>query len=270
MANVGSFVSAGQEQNVAKQLAEAKFKNGRQAKAKSGGGLSSGGIGGPAKFSQGNAGMSMGMPGGKQGKGSMGGKRGSGLGKGMVPGKGGALGKLKMGGGGGGKEDKKKLKDKSLMGGIAGGMAGKAEDYGMLGKVGQKFSNLAQKAIGLGTRFLLYAAWALLLPTLGLSLAYIIAHGILSYVFGRKIFCRLGEEWAFVIKIAAIIGTGGAAVAAASNAPTGAFGFVEWIVVAILACVVGALWTIIFGIAGAINAVGNPLQLIWDTVSSVF
>ena len=46
-----------------------------------------------------------------------------------------------------------------------------------------------------GTSHALQWAWKVLIPSWGLSLVYINIHVFLKYVFGEKLFCKLGEEW---------------------------------------------------------------------------
>jgi len=46
-----------------------------------------------------------------------------------------------------------------------------------------------------GTSNALRWAWLTLIPSFGLSLIYINLHVFLRYVFGEKLFCKLGEEW---------------------------------------------------------------------------
>lgn len=47
----------------------------------------------------------------------------------------------------------------------------------------------------LGTSRALQWAWITLIPSFGLTLLYINLHVFLRYVFGEKLFCKLGEEW---------------------------------------------------------------------------
>ncbi len=42
---------------------------------------------------------------------------------------------------------------------------------------------------------LLRGAWSNLIPTFGFSLLWIDLHFLLNMVFGKKLFCDLGEEW---------------------------------------------------------------------------
>jgi len=46
-----------------------------------------------------------------------------------------------------------------------------------------------------GTNKALRWAWLTLIPSFGLSLIYINIHVFLRFVFGEKLFCKLGEEW---------------------------------------------------------------------------
>lgn len=46
-----------------------------------------------------------------------------------------------------------------------------------------------------GTSNVLRWAWMTLIPSWGLSLIYINMHVFSKYVFGEKLFCKLGEEW---------------------------------------------------------------------------
>jgi len=56
-----------------------------------------------------------------------------------------------------------------------------------------KKTNLLNKT----TSSALRAAWMNIIPSLGLSFLYIPIHVFLSAVLGRRVFCRLGEEWFF-------------------------------------------------------------------------
>ncbi|MBU4217322.1 hypothetical protein L6270_02495 [Candidatus Parcubacteria bacterium] len=46
-----------------------------------------------------------------------------------------------------------------------------------------------------GTSRLLRQAWYYLIPSMGFSLLWIDIHVLGSFVFGKEIFCELGEEW---------------------------------------------------------------------------
>lgn len=50
-------------------------------------------------------------------------------------------------------------------------------------------------AINKETSALLRQAWINIIDSFGLTLIWINIHVILSYIFGTKAFCRLGEEW---------------------------------------------------------------------------
>ncbi len=47
----------------------------------------------------------------------------------------------------------------------------------------------------MGTNYALRWAWMTLIPSFGLSLIYVNLHVFLKFVFGEKLFCKLGEEW---------------------------------------------------------------------------
>lgn len=55
-------------------------------------------------------------------------------------------------------------------------------------------SKIKSPAMG-GTSRLLRQAWYYLIPSMGFSLLWIDIHVLGSFVFGKEIFCELGEEW---------------------------------------------------------------------------
>lgn len=65
---------------------------------------------------------------------------------------------------------------------------------GVIAKAKEKLGEKVN-AIRIATSQLLKAAWQNLLPTWGFSLLWIDIHVIASVIFGKKVFCPLGEEW---------------------------------------------------------------------------
>jgi len=59
----------------------------------------------------------------------------------------------------------------------------------------ESMSEITTGAVKQGTSQLLKQSWRYLIPSLGLTLIYINIHVILEYVFGEKMFCKLGQEW---------------------------------------------------------------------------
>ena len=59
----------------------------------------------------------------------------------------------------------------------------------------KKAKNEKPSAMSMGTAQALKAAWQNLGATFGLTLLWIDAHVILRVIFGKKMFCALGEEW---------------------------------------------------------------------------
>ena len=62
------------------------------------------------------------------------------------------------------------------------------------GMIGEKMESALNPA-KMGTSSLLKWAWGVLIPSFGLSLIYINMHVFLRWIFGDKLFCKLGEEW---------------------------------------------------------------------------
>lgn len=130
-----------------------------------------------------------------------------------------------------------------------------------------------------GTSKLLQQAWLNLVTSWGLTLIWINIHVFLSYIFGEKLFCKLGEEWKDVIP-----GAGGAAASGVSgvsglggNSQPPVKGSNECC--ALAGCDLGCLFIIIAvacGIAMLVGAVTNPLEAlksllgnIWGAVTGV-
>lgn len=59
----------------------------------------------------------------------------------------------------------------------------------------EKVEEKVTAPVKLATSRALQWAWWTLIPSWGLSLIYINIHVFLKYVFGEKLFCKLGEEW---------------------------------------------------------------------------
>ncbi len=128
-------------------------------------------------------------------------------------------------------------------------MAKAQKQNSLKGKIVSERAN----ALSMGTAQLLKAAWQNLLPTFGLTLLWIDAHVILRVIFGKNVFCALGEEWTMK--------KGGAAGKAASKMlklvePMG-LGLLN---LGCLAIVIG-LAVLISLIASAIS---EPLKTIWN------
>lgn len=49
--------------------------------------------------------------------------------------------------------------------------------------------------VGMATAGLLRSAWMSVVPSFGLSLLWVDIHLVLGTIFGKKYFCRLGDEW---------------------------------------------------------------------------
>jgi len=62
-------------------------------------------------------------------------------------------------------------------------------------KAKQKLEEKVTAPAKAGTSRALQWAWLTLIPSFGLSLIYINIHVFLRFVFGEKLFCKLGEEW---------------------------------------------------------------------------
>ncbi len=62
------------------------------------------------------------------------------------------------------------------------------------GMIGEKMESALNPA-KMGTSILLNWALGVLIPSFGLSLIYINMHVFLRWIFGDKLFCKLGEEW---------------------------------------------------------------------------
>jgi len=93
---------------------------------------------------------------------------------------------------------------------------GSEEKAGVLKSVKKKAKEAKEKAKGIKEKVgagikkikmilagLLRKAWINLLPSWGLTIIWINIHAFLAKVFGHKIFCKLGEEWALRAKVLA-------------------------------------------------------------------
>ncbi len=111
----------------------------------------------------------------------------------------------------------------------------------------------------LGLAKLLQAAWENLLDSFGLTLIWIDLHYILSYVFGKNLFCDLGEEW--VINKVPSSGSGQSADKLVEEAGK-SIGTVEKMGCACLngGCLLLVLLNLTI-IALIVGAISNPLQV---------
>lgn len=207
--------------------------------------------------------------------------------KGRAMKQGGGAGGLNIPGIGGAKTDKG---DGFNLVGAAAGMANKATggsplSGGMAGAAVMAAVNFLKKIVGFGSKNLLRVAWILVPVTLGASLIYIIFHGIASYFLGRRMFCRLGEEWGMGNIASApasmlAAGAGGAAGMAGagsignliSAAPRAGKEMGEWMIVAILTCLAAAIWFMIIAIfiavAQGIMVVVNAISSAWNYIAN--
>lgn len=106
-----------------------------------------------------------------------------------------------------------------------------------------------------GTSALLKSAWTNLIQSFGLTLLYINAHVFLRFVFGSKIFCKLGQEWIpeKALKANAELGEKG----------NKGLGMIEVIVLIILDLIVLSLIALIIGILGTIvYALFHPIDFL--------
>ena len=175
------------------------------------------------------------------------------------------------------KGDKKNAGDGFSVMGLAGGIAKKAAGNspltsGILGGVLGMVGKMIKKIVGFGSKNLLRLAWILIPFTLGLSVAYIIFHGFASCIFGRKMFCRLGEEWPGGGMAASLSG-GIAGLSGSGNLSklskeisSSMLGLVEWLIVAIIAILVASFWLLLWVIFLVIT---ETLAAAWGFLSNI-
>lgn len=116
-----------------------------------------------------------------------------------------------------------------------------------------------------GTSKLLQSAWEYLIPSWGLTLIWINIHVFLSWVIGRDVFCKLGDEWLS----GAMPGGANPAQAAMLGQSAGAAkekigscaNLGESIVLAILDLVaLAVIFALLMIIGGLLKIVDNPLE----------
>ncbi|MFH0840580.1 MAG: hypothetical protein V1865_01155 [bacterium] len=162
---------------------------------------------------------------------------------------------------------------------------------GLVGSALMAAINMFKKVVGFGSKNILRFAWVLVPFTLGLSLIYIVFHGIASHFVGRRMFCRLGEEWGVTKALTApssvisksIGGTASMAGAGSigniiSAAPRAGIEMSEWMIVAILVCLAAGFWLVLFviftavaeGIVSAINFISSAYNYIANNFAKLF
>jgi hypothetical protein len=118
-----------------------------------------------------------------------------------------------------------------------------------------------------GLSKLLQQAWLNLITSWGLTLIWINIHVFLSYIFGEKLFCKLGEEWKDMIP-----GAGGAGVAGfAGNSQPPVKGSNECCDLA--GCNLGCLFIVIAiacGIAMVLGVITNPLEALKSLLGNIW
>jgi hypothetical protein len=117
-----------------------------------------------------------------------------------------------------------------------------------------------------GTNKLLKASWKNLIQSFGLTLIWINMHVFLRFVFGQKLFCKLGQEW-IPEKVSKTIGTAGK-----NSSKT--IGIAEVIVLLVLDLIVLAVLALIIAIVGVvvyaqIHPIGFYLAVWQDTLSVI-
>jgi hypothetical protein len=71
----------------------------------------------------------------------------------------------------------------------------KEETKALKAGAGDRIASAAAAPLRKSTSKLLQQAWLNIIDSFGLTLIWINIHVFLSYVFGEKLFCKLGEEW---------------------------------------------------------------------------
>jgi len=141
-----------------------------------------------------------------------------------------------------------------------------AKKESMLAKAGMSVAGEAsQKATG---KFLA-TAWLNVIDSFGLTLIYINIHVFLRWVFGDRLFCKLGEEW--------LPPQAGAVVGAAGKKASQTIGIVEAMVLIVVDLIIGALifgvmafiimiitWMSEFDEAGVLKKGWMIVKAIWD------
>jgi len=93
-----------------------------------------------------------------------------------------------------GAEDKERQEDAEPRS-IRQRLAGARQAMDLKAKAKKKIEEKVAAPARAGTNKALRWAWLTLIPSFGLSLIYINIHVFLRFVFGEKLFCKLGEEW---------------------------------------------------------------------------
>lgn len=135
-----------------------------------------------------------------------------------------------------------------------------------------ELESLATSGIKMGTSRLLELAWLNLIDSFGLTLLWIDAHVCLSLIFGKDVFCRLGEEWSMGTGAAGAIGAaeGKAAAAAAPGKGRGAM-LVEAAGVAFLNLLLLVIIIVVIVSVGMIlYAITHPGEALWTILKLVF
>jgi len=114
-------------------------------------------------------------------------------------------------------------------------------------------SKIKSPAMG-GTSRLLRQAWYYLIPSLGFSLLWIDIHVLGTFVFGKEIFCELGEEWPIKID---------------SYAEWALFLALNLMALLLIMAVLGFLAMIVNFMMHPLDAVVSFIQLGWSAISSL-
>lgn len=132
---------------------------------------------------------------------------------------------------------------------------------GLKGRVEETITAPVRQA----TNGLLRWAWMSLIPSFGLTLIYINTHVFLRWVFGEKLFCRLGEEW--IPKQLSAVAGGGGETASKSIGLVEAMGllFLDIIFGVILISIL-SLIALIVSFLGA--GLWTQLSWVWSAISS--